>query len=150
MKTLATYLDLHHTFQAGRADTLVDVADIEPSPGGADPAGAGLDADRRSTASQHFNFATEQLQSFPSIGQLTAAEAGLGIKLKTDTLGQFHPALFANLGDVVGSESGNPTRHRGPDQQKRSEEHTSELQSLMRNSYAVLCLKKNTKTHTPS
>src|SRR3546814_4376830 len=29
----------------------------------------------------------------------------------------------------------------------RSEEHTSELQSLMRISYAVLCLKKNTKTH---
>src|SRR3546814_1587893 len=28
----------------------------------------------------------------------------------------------------------------------RSEEHTSELQSLMRNSYAVFCLKK--KTHT--
>src|SRR3546814_2557471 len=26
--------------------------------------------------------------------------------------------------------------------QKRSEEHTSELQSLMRNSYAVFCLKK--------
>src|SRR3546814_7374629 len=26
----------------------------------------------------------------------------------------------------------------------RSEEHTSELQSLMRNSYAVLCLKKKT------
>src|SRR3546814_8054648 len=26
----------------------------------------------------------------------------------------------------------------------RSEEHTSELQSLMRNSYAVLCLKKQT------
>src|SRR3546814_6571242 len=33
----------------------------------------------------------------------------------------------------------------------RSEEHTSELQSLMRISYAVFCLKKNTniqKTHT--
>src|SRR3546814_6659763 len=29
--------------------------------------------------------------------------------------------------------------------QQRSEEHTSELQSLMRNSYAVFCLKKNTK-----
>src|SRR3546814_2565090 len=27
----------------------------------------------------------------------------------------------------------------------RSEEHTSELQSLMRNSYAVFCLKKKTK-----
>src|SRR3546814_7528054 len=32
---------------------------------------------------------------------------------------------------------------------KRSEEHTSELQSLMRNSYAVFCLKnKNTKNNT--
>src|SRR3546814_6521532 len=30
----------------------------------------------------------------------------------------------------------------------RSEEHTSELQSLMRNSSAVFCLKKNNKTHT--
>src|SRR3546814_3095520 len=29
--------------------------------------------------------------------------------------------------------------------QDRSEEHTSELQSLMRNSYAVFCLKKKTK-----
>src|SRR3546814_4425512 len=32
----------------------------------------------------------------------------------------------------------------GPD---RSEEHTSELQSLMRTSYAVFCLKKNNKAH---
>src|SRR3546814_6112836 len=30
----------------------------------------------------------------------------------------------------------------------RSEEHTSELQSLMRNSYAVFCLKKKTITNT--
>src|SRR3546814_2069407 len=29
----------------------------------------------------------------------------------------------------------------------RSEEHTSELQSLMRISYAVFCLQKKTKTH---
>src|SRR3546814_10437714 len=43
-----------------------------------------------------------------------------------------------------------PTRHRvelpGPigvdGELDRSEEHTSELQSLMRNSYAVFCLKK--------
>src|SRR3546814_10461343 len=32
-----------------------------------------------------------------------------------------------------------PESRRSP----RSEEHTSELQSLMRNSYAVFCLKKN-------
>src|SRR3546814_6580880 len=36
-------------------------------------------------------------------------------------------------------------RRAGPD---RSEEHTSELQSLMRISYAVFCLKKKTKTKT--
>src|SRR3546814_9302601 len=32
----------------------------------------------------------------------------------------------------------------------RSEEHTSELQSLMRISYAVFCLKKKTNTHKPN
>src|SRR3546814_9405205 len=31
---------------------------------------------------------------------------------------------------------------------RRSEEHTSELQSLMRNSYAVFCLKKKQKPNT--
>src|SRR3546814_1610739 len=37
---------------------------------------------------------------------------------------------------------------RGPRRrQGRSEEHTSELQSLMRISYAVFCLKKKNKTH---
>src|SRR3546814_9740933 len=34
--------------------------------------------------------------------------------------------------------------------QLRSEEHTSELQSLMRISYAVFCLKKKKKKHTKS
>src|SRR3546814_4260270 len=37
------------------------------------------------------------------------------------------------------------TDHRKCDQ-IRSEEHTSELQSLMRQSYAVFCLNKNTNT----
>src|SRR3546814_6264134 len=38
-----------------------------------------------------------------------------------------------------------------PSRRRRSEEHTSELQSLMRISYAVFCLKKKkekTNTHT--
>src|SRR3546814_3930961 len=38
--------------------------------------------------------------------------------------------------------------HRGRPQSGRSEEHTSELQSLMRISYAVFCLKKKKKTKT--
>src|SRR3546814_8117793 len=37
-----------------------------------------------------------------------------------------------------------PGAHRSP----RSEEHTSELQSLMRISYAVFCLKKKNNTNT--
>src|SRR3546814_2183629 len=37
----------------------------------------------------------------------------------------------------------------GFDVPERSEEHTSELQSLMRISSAVFCLKKKTKTHAP-
>src|SRR3546814_3565245 len=48
------------------------------------------------------------------------------------------------IGDLVGAE-----QYR---RVVRSEEHTSELQSLMRISYAVFCLKKkkitNTRTHT--
>src|SRR3546814_10288301 len=37
---------------------------------------------------------------------------------------------------------------QGIEKAGRSEEHTSELQSLMRNSYAVSCLKKKTKNKT--
>src|SRR3546814_2430743 len=36
--------------------------------------------------------------------------------------------------------------HPGGFEEERSEEHTSELQSLMRTSYAVFCLKKKKKT----
>src|SRR3546814_1495529 len=39
-----------------------------------------------------------------------------------------------------------PCRPR-PRSSRRSEEHTSELQSLMRISYAVFCLKKKSLTH---
>src|SRR3546814_7308582 len=38
-------------------------------------------------------------------------------------------------------------RRGGVSARQRSEEHTSELQSLMRISYAVFCLKKKNKTH---
>src|SRR3546814_2347864 len=44
---------------------------------------------------------------------------------------------------------GGPPRAHDPHDRGdgRSEEHTSELQSLMRISYAVFCLKKKTKKH---
>src|SRR3546814_9188244 len=40
-----------------------------------------------------------------------------------------------------------PLRRLAFELQARSEEHTSELQSLMRISYAVFCLKKKTNKH---
>src|SRR3546814_2638107 len=51
--------------------------------------------------------------------------------------------------DVVGAvdRAAHPAEKRpsvGRVDAERSEEHTSELQSLMRNSYAVFCLKKKT------
>src|SRR3546814_1412057 len=51
--------------------------------------------------------------------------------------------LRRRLGPIRDSASLDPTEDRAGSQ--RSEEHTSELQSLMRISYAVFCLKK--KTH---
>src|SRR3546814_4255713 len=43
-----------------------------------------------------------------------------------------------------------PTSALLPFRKDRSEEHTSELKSLMRNSYAVFCLKKQNKENNTS
>src|SRR3546814_4705867 len=63
---------------------------------------------------------------------------------RTDTLFPY-TTLFRS------PKSPRSTRHRGPalpacQCSLRSEEHTSELQSLMRISYAVFCLKKKKKS----
>src|SRR3546814_7192187 len=62
------------------------------------------------------------------------------------------PALHVSLdtGNIVAGDIFMPgSEPRAPDQGRyglrRSEEHTSELQSLMRISYAVFCVKKQTK-----
>src|SRR3546814_7827088 len=49
-------------------------------------------------------------------------------------------ARFTTFGRYVFAMGGNP--------EARSEEHTSELQSLMRISYAVFCLKKKQPTNS--
>src|SRR3546814_6651107 len=60
---------------------------------------------------------------------------------------QPHPTRLVHLAEdhvairaLQRPPASNPTLHRPP---HRSEEHTSELQSLMRISYAVFCLKKH-------
>src|SRR3546814_10328846 len=60
-------------------------------------------------------------------------------------------APFRNLaGSSLGRSSLSGSRRHHPDDRGgRSEEHTSELQSLMRISYAVFCLKKKINMTTP-
>src|SRR3546814_4462492 len=78
----------------------------------------------------------DDLRHFTSVarhGGLSGAARHLGVSAQT--VGRRIAALEADIGTPL-----------------RSEEHTSELQSLMRNSYAVFCLKKKTtylpKIHT--
>src|SRR3546814_4267187 len=71
----------------------------------------------------------------PHIGQLVhrpEVEAALA-----KTIGVFMPSASQDLDGQVSVRSC-----------ERSEEHTSELQSLMRISYAVFCLKKKKTQHT--
>src|SRR3546814_6719958 len=56
-----------------------------------------------------------------------------------------HPRNLAALGDQLDTES-RPAM-TAAQHGERSEEHTSELQSLMRISYAVFCLKKKNTTN---
>src|SRR3546814_5839072 len=58
---------------------------------------------------------------------------------------EFHREMF---GDRVVDAFGEVKRAFDPRGLMRSEEHTSELQSLMRNSYAVFCLKQKINTIT--
>src|SRR3546814_7448270 len=91
---------------------------------------------------------------------------------RTDTLFPYTTLFRSRLGHAAGSDGGaagaqagigfQPV-HRGGgarddrvaldqehDRRRRSEEHTSELQSLMRISYAVFCLKKKKTTYNES
>src|SRR3546814_5310520 len=78
----------------------------------------------------------------------------------TDPVDEFDPELVGRVGfadelvlvDAEQRVEQADLRNRrladadGADRLARSEEHTSELQSLMRNSYAVFCLKKKKQT----
>src|SRR3546814_2061237 len=75
------------------------------------------------------------------IHRATAAEV-FSLKLEDVTANERRAAKAINFGLMYGMSAFGLARNLGIG--RRSEEHTSELQSLMRISYAVFCLNKKT------
>src|SRR3546814_8098464 len=86
------------------------------------------------------------------IQRIAARHAGSGIEL-VERGGHWHFQTPADLAHLLRRERDDPRKLSRAAAEVlaivayRSEEHTSELPSLMRNSYAVFCLKKKTTTH---
>src|SRR3546814_969698 len=76
--------------------------------------------------------------SYPPLTELTFVNS------HTDPAGVCSE-VFVNSQALPSQNALQQPRSRQSGDRLRSEEHTSELQSLMRNSYAVFCLKKKTK-----
>src|SRR3546814_13860088 len=87
---------------------------------------------------------TDTLFPYTTLFRSPAVDAGRAAVART--IAARHVAHRARMGTAC---AGDPAWQQSPGRCRRSEEHTSELQSLMRISYAVFCLKKkNTKTKT--
>src|SRR3546814_6838788 len=82
----------------------------------------------------------------PLLGKISLELAERMATLQSDAFreagGEFNLGSPKQLGVILYEQLKLPVLGKTP---KRSEEHTSELQSLMRNSYAVFCLKKKKK-----
>src|SRR3546814_1247895 len=89
---------------------------------------------------------------FRSHEALVLAEAALAQRMHDRGADLHGGALAADRGADAEREDGQQDLADGDTQrqQARSEEHTSELQSLMRISYAVFCLNKKTKSNKNS
>src|SRR3546814_5261303 len=92
----------------------------------------GGDGVQRVVASEH-----RQVQAIQARGMGAAAVGHLDIEGEAAVVDA----------DVLGAVVGLCADAVGDDAAVRSEEHTSELQSLMRISYAVFCLKKTKNKH---
>src|SRR3546814_5139691 len=90
------------------------------------------------------------IESAAEFHQLVGGLGEIGVdRIELPDDGQHHVATGRDqrpLGDQRAPDAPADRRlHLGVLQVQRSEEHTSELQSLMRISYAVFCLKKKTQ-----
>src|SRR3546814_1572185 len=85
----------------------------------------------------------------PGLGRLDLLRAALRASAATSDAAlavQFFRARPAGAGFLTADEAQAAVADYDDNRPGRSEEHTSELQSLMRISYAVFCLKKKTQT----
>src|SRR3546814_5413906 len=87
---------------------------------------------------------------FPYTTLFRSRQADRRLRLRRD------PVECRRRADLQVEHAGAQRQQQGDEQAEhehaaavRSEEHTSELQSLMRISYAVFCLKKKNPNHTP-
>src|SRR3546814_1532013 len=89
---------------------------------------------------------------------LASNTSGLGINKLAEVLPEklrsrfcgvhfFNPPRYMHLAELIPAKGTDKAVLEGLETFLRSEEHTSELQSLMRISYAVFCLKHKTKTY---
>src|SRR3546814_1080037 len=75
--------------------------------------------------------------------RLPGGEGGVDLWPALESLRHMPLLLIrGQLSDLLSADAARQMRERLPELRYRSEEHTSELQSLMRISYAVFCLKK--------
>src|SRR3546814_1085340 len=100
----------------------------------ADAASKSLAAQGLSAKRSHLSEIIAALLGYRTLAALTAEELDPGLNYHLDD------AEFIVLNQPMGIERAATLN------QQRSEEHTSELQSLMRISYAVFCLKKKKTT----
>src|SRR3546814_6190222 len=75
------------------------------------------------------------MQAFLTLLTLGITASGTAQTQRFEDINGLEAMVVAKFGAAIGQPGG-----------PRSEEHTSELQSLMRISYAVLCLKKKIQT----
>src|SRR3546814_10598722 len=117
-------------------------------------AGDGIATEQRSVTSPRFGANGGKCQPAGEASQLS--RRGAFRRQVSGHLGIRQPAGAAGAASFLGVTGkaglGQPSSGAGtrPGRTGRSDEHTSELQSLMRISYAVFCLQKKNKLSTPT
>src|SRR3546814_2974936 len=106
--------------------------------------GRDIQARRRVVAAlEHGHAAITDVTRYPG----AAVDAGQGRRAKRQPPLRGFRRVFPDLGTPIDRVQIARTLDRPWLEVRRSEEHTSELQSLMRISYAVFCLTKKTKDY---